>query len=369
MKIYLLLFISLFTFNSNLFGDKRCFEKSLIFKYRFSVANDLIEIDNSYIIVGTRGENGYIVKIDNRGEVLYQISLGYKFFDEFNSIVKINKREFFVAGDTIPKNRNDSQGWLVKIDKEGKLLKRFYYGGEDFDKFNKIVKLKDNNYLLFGYSYQKVSRRVSWILKINQNGEKIFEKKIEVGEDSEIKGGVEVENGYILIGNYFSKNREIFGWIAKIDKNGNIIKIDKKISKYPNRVNSIIKKSENFILTGSINYSKKNWDLYILSIDKNFKKVWDNSFDLLEKDEGVGLVKSLSNDIIVVANSNNVGWIIKIFNNGLKLWEKFFIDVVFNREIVIKNIIRTEDNSFLIVGRKDNNFWFIKVDENGILLD
>jgi len=75
-------------------------------------------------------------------------------------------------------NYGKSDGWLVKVDSDGKKLLDVTFGGKGDDTINAIIKLKDGNYLLCGTSdsSEDASKQAGnfgdadfWVVKLKLN--------------------------------------------------------------------------------------------------------------------------------------------------------------------------------------------------------
>ena len=140
-------------------------------------ANDVIELDDGYLLVGTTDSFGlnrsdiFVVKTDKKGKRLWQRSYGGNRDDEGYAITKSPDGGFVIVGRSESFNRRKGFDlYLIKIDAEGRLKWERTYGGESDDAGYDIVTSKDG-YLIVGDKKSKISRDSNvWVLKVNLKG-------------------------------------------------------------------------------------------------------------------------------------------------------------------------------------------------------
>ena len=139
------------------------------------VANDIIETKEGYILVGSTDSFGlnykdvYVVKIDKRGKTIWQYNYGGKYDDVGYAITQSPDGGFVIVGKTETR-RNGDDLYLFKIDKNGKMKWSRTYGGESDDVGYDIVTTEDG-YLIVGDKKTDRSRDSNvWVLKTDLNG-------------------------------------------------------------------------------------------------------------------------------------------------------------------------------------------------------
>ncbi len=141
------------------------------------IANDVIALDDGYLTVGTTDSFGltrndvYIVKTDKNGKMLWQKSYGGNRDDEGFSVTQSPDGGYVIAGRTESfTRRNGFDLYLLKIDSDGKLIWERTYGGESDDAGYDILSTEDG-YLIVGDKKSKISRDSNaWILKVDLKG-------------------------------------------------------------------------------------------------------------------------------------------------------------------------------------------------------
>ena len=110
-----------------------------------------------------------------------------------------------------------------------------------------------------------------YVVKIDKNGNKIWDGLYGSREDEEGLSIVETDDGYMLAGyTKGTKNYDSDAYLIKLNKTGAALWSKKYGGKKAEKLNAIAKVSNGFVATGystSVNgYSK---DLYLLRVDNN----------------------------------------------------------------------------------------------------
>jgi|GEM_PF-6034749 len=251
--------------------------------------------------------------------------------------------------------------------------------------------------------------RVMWIVKLDACGNKVWDKKINVLEQTyEFRDFLEVSDGYVLLGRKWLPNSgaaynnslsPFETYVTKISKSG--VKIWERTYGNVNAENpcSIIPsgdggfiiantsnspagrdKSQGYFDTANYYYHFPNYDLWIFKIDANGNKVWDKTIGNMQKDEvwpsicassdGGYLIFSTSrkerndpNPILTMAR------LTKIDASGNRTWTKTYLPTTGSYEGT-PTIIKTSDGNYIIgtVVDSNNDYVLIKVDPNGNVL-
>jgi len=338
--------------------------------------------DNRYIVVGatkSRGMgsyDGWIIKIDERGNKIWEKTFGKKDVDWINSITEAVDYGYILVGHTTL-NKN-SDGWIIKINESGKKIWEKRYGGKYLDKFNDIVKTRDGNYIAVGLKQSK-DKGDGWIVKLDKRGNKIWEKTYGSRNFDVLKSVTATNDGFIAVGfiqkDNNGKDRDTDVWILKFDKKGN--KIWEKVwgGKNIDYANKIIKTNDNnylIIITTALKSGNKIYShIQAVKIDVYGNKLWENSFGGTYSDIGYSAIQSDDNFVIVGMTSskgkgNYDGWIIKIDKYGKKIWDKTFGG---EKNDGAKGIIQTDDRGYIVVGSTESkgngkwDGWIFKVRE------
>lgn len=113
-----------------------------------------------------------------------------------------------ISFDKSMNSKGESDYWIVKVNNKGEKIWDKSYGGSNQDILTKAIKTKDNNIILGGHSNSNSSFEKTlnskggkdiWIVKIDSNGNKIWDQTIGGNRDDELIDIVELKNGDLLL--------------------------------------------------------------------------------------------------------------------------------------------------------------------------
>lgn len=283
--------------------------------------------------------DNWIVKVDALGTIEWEKSFGFSGHDHSYDILQTEDDGFFFTGfldiTSARADGNTEKGnsltrhgvgefWGTKIDANGNLEWRGYYGGTNNDRSHAVVRSDDGGYVMSGFTessdFDINNSRGSydfWVVKIDNTGNLAWEKSF---------GGTGIERAQD---------------IAKTDDGG-------------------------FVIAGStfstdVDIAKNNGesDIWLIKIDALGSLVWESTFGGTQFDAAQSVSPSNDGGFIIVGNSKsadkdanaNAGendiWLIKTDAKGNMTWQKSFggagLDYGFD-------VIETDQGSIVLVG-------------------
>lgn len=224
------------------------------------IGSDVIEsYDGSFYIIGySKSDDGdasinmgqhdnWLLKTDSFGKLLWEKSYGFAGHDHAYNIIKTSDGGLFFNG-FLDVTASEGQGstlrhgvgefWCHKVNMNGDLVWRRYFGGSNNDRSYDSIETEDGGFILVGTSESQdveISNSFGsydvWIIKLSSNGELMWEKSYG---GSAIDEGVIIiknqDNNYTILGNTNSpeikelktKGLNDFMFI-NIDSSGNIL--------------------------------------------------------------------------------------------------------------------------------------------------
>ena len=189
----------------------------------------------------SRGSLDYwVVKLDTKGEIQWQKTLGGKYVDELKSIEQTLDEGYILGGySNSPESGDKAQGnyglgdyWIVKLDKEGNQLWQQTLGGDKDDNLFTLSQTKDGGFILGGNSNSGATNSKSktnkngtdfWVLKLDKIGTIEWQETYNYGKLDVLTSVVENQDDTYLIGGYAqsevkSKGQTVKGIGSKIAK-------------------------------------------------------------------------------------------------------------------------------------------------------
>ncbi|RDC64875.1 T9SS type A sorting domain-containing protein [Adhaeribacter pallidiroseus] len=294
-------------------------------------------------------------------------------------------------------------------------------GGNGRDVLTTMATSSDGGYLLGGYSASGITGDKSqtnrggtdyWIVKINSNGSKTWDKTFGGSQDDNLSAIIPTPDGGYLLGGTSASNanndkseankgRSDY-WVVKIDAQG-VKQWDKTFGGSDlDFLQSIVPTSDGGYLLGGYSYSdvggdksnanKGDWgaDYWVVKIDQQGQKTWDKTFggstddilsDVVARSDNGYLLGGYSSSGKSGDKSQNFKggydyWVIKIDSNGKKLWDK---TVGGDSDDRLGSLTIGSDGSYLLGGyseshkssdksedgRGSNDYWLVKLDATG----
>lgn len=265
------------------------------------------------------------------------------------------------------KSDDDDIASPIVPDFNGDLVWIKTFGGSNEDDAIDIVQANDGNYVILGFTNSNdgdITGKTSidqdyWLLKLNQNGEKLWDKTYGGSENDQATGISKTnDGGYIISGFTSSFDGDVSEnagfqdyWIVKVDGEG-IIQWEKSFGFIgQDQAYKVIQTSDGgYFATGSLQVGEGG-----------------------SNGEGNDII---NNQDITRATLHSLGdyWGIKMDANGNKIWRRYFGGT---QADLSKDVIETSDGGFILIGISDSpdfdisnakgadDFWVIKVSANG----
>lgn len=336
------------------------------------------------IVTGSPQERDQNYRLSSQGPMvtLWEFFYGGTGDDAARGIIQSSDGGFAIVGHTTSYGAGDSDGWLIKTDTNGIIEFNKTYGGVSSDSFSAIFQTPDTGYLLAGAT-QSFGNGANdfWIVKTDNNGDPEWNKTFGGSGSDDFDRGIQTsDGGYILTGRYIpSPDASPDAWLLKLDSTGTEewnatyggIRFD--------RTFSVIEVSSGGYLaigrTGNSPSDPYGHDLIIYRTDANGTELWNQTYGTSDMDLGYDLIETSDGGFFLWGNSfvsgyDNELWLIKIFENGTKEWDKYFSGN-FNDWA---NLILEVDDGYLLMahtksygpGNGDN--WLLKIDNDGNVL-
>jgi hypothetical protein len=194
----------------------------------------LTDRDEGFILTGwtehynSSDKNVFIVRIDSRGNEIWEKSLGELGNCEGNSIWQTADRGYIISGCVRVKGNAKMDVLLVKTDLEGKIEWYKTFGGIGWDDGYFAFQTSDNGFIILGDKSKAGSNNGEmWMIKTNSNGQESWNKTFGENYNGEISSeafsGLQVEDeGFVAVG-AISTNRDSYNvCLFKTDRLGNV---------------------------------------------------------------------------------------------------------------------------------------------------
>jgi hypothetical protein len=313
-----------------------------------------------------RGETDFwIIKLNAKGGEEWQKTIGGLGQDELNSVVRTKDGGFVLAGSSDSGQSGEKSSvnyggmdyWIVKIDSKGETVWQNTFGGIYNDELRSITITKDGGFLLGGSSnstdtgsktQKSLGKSDYWLVKIDEKGQEQWQKTIGGSGDDQLTVVSELADGNLILGgnsNSESGNDKRSSnksgtdfWVLKLDKDSkeilwqetyNIAKVD--------ILTSLVENEDHTILLGGYAQgepAKKSTSSKALSprAQSRGNKLNDDKKTIEEPK-----MKKGTDDYIAI----------KINEKGEEVWRR---DVGSDGQDILVKAIETRDGGYLMAG-------------------
>jgi hypothetical protein len=340
----------------------------------------LIKIDSTGCKIWDRSYGGTFDEVPSN--IIQTSDQGFIIFGTTNS------NDSDVTGlhldSTFPMYGHD--GWLIKIDSSGQILWQNCYGGTDDDYGREVVFTTDSNYILAvevnsGILYQNPTGDVNqylghddyWLVKVSQFGNILWQRTLG-DSHSDIPFACAELNGneYIIVGGVETSLPGNHGGggdvgVIKVNSSGSTIwskcyggyQIDDARCVIRANNNGFILVSETASDSGDISQFYGASDIWILKADSSGAILWEKSYggssyeipsQVIQTNDGGMVVvgQTYSNDNWVLNSHGwNDSWIFKLDSMGYWEWGKTLGG---SDQDQANSVIETQDGGYLVCG-------------------
>ncbi len=310
----------------------------------------------------------------------------------------------------------------------GNVLWAKIYGDAADDRAFYALSINDG-YLVVGSSRSiVVNTTVGWVLRLNGNGDVIWNKTFLEGWGTELRYAVNTTDGYLLVGNEFFASGQVSGYVVRIDNQGDLQwmknlaqgitcklfsgiasidgfavfglssqSIDGKSSVWTVKLDasgnvvwsrtyggSVDSAARSGVLTQNGDYlmagytdskGDGNYDFYLLDLNASGDIVWNNTYGGEGSQKAYSIAKGNDGYVVVgdiqLPNSATDAWVLKVDLEGNVLWNK---SVGGKDADSAAYATTSKDDGYLVAGftfsfgAGNRDFWLFKTSHSGEVL-
>ena len=342
--------------------------------------------DGGYIIAASTTKCNYrsvwLIRTDEHGNKLWSKAFGDSCHHPYiiSSIQQIGDGGYIIVGyilkegqPTLPGDYGNDDAWLLMTDSHGNELWNRTFSGSGTYKFNSIKQTNDGGYIIAGSTVIKNHYADAWLIKIDSQGNKLWDKTFGGSKSDEAKAVLQTSDGGYIIAGYtisfvpndphrISPSRA--GWLIRTDSQGNRLWDKTLMSNYTNdgedSLNSIqLTNDGGYIAAGYAKPGNCAPSLWLVKIDPRGNKQWDDVF-FCAGDEDIGSSVQQTNDggYIIVGLKHSDIWLIKTNSQGnygqpdfntkeINKWDRTFGG---SEEYCGNSVQQTNDGGYIVAG-------------------
>lgn len=328
------------------------------------------------------GLQGWLVRLDARGAPLWDRRFGGARADRLNFVTETSDGGFIAAGETLRQGKKKFDLWVIKVDAQGGVRWEKFFGGKRWDAGLAVAMTSDGGYVIAGTTESKgKGRRDVWAIKLDGNGETLWENTLGGRRDDTLAGGflVTSDGGFIGAGWTSSRGkgrRDL--WVFKLDAAGKPV-WDRTYGGKGNDAAAAIRQTadDGFVVAGyteSKGAGKR--DIWVLKLDASGKQIWDRTFGSAGRDDTADIVVTADNGFLVAGLTSGGDpdgqktWLLRLDPQGEQIWDRRYPA---ENHGLVRAAGLTRDGGFILTGAtaggaaRDGQLWVMKTNKSGEL--
>ncbi|MCP3929167.1 MAG: T9SS type A sorting domain-containing protein [Bacteroidetes bacterium] len=318
--------------------------------------------DGGFLIVGLSQSFGddndtdvYVIRTDIDGEEIWSNVYDENITERAYAVLETDEGDFVIVGEISTEMLNIFDVYILKIDRSGNLIWSKRYGSELDDRGLAITKGIDDGYVVAGSTIDsETGEKDIYLLKIDDQGELLWETSFGEAGGDEASGIVAIEEGYALVGytdNIGNNSRDIY--LAKTDDEGSVLWNKSFGSSELDEGNGIIATEDGGLAI--IGVTGNNSDALLLKTNENGDIQWTQTYGGPYIDKGESIIQTPDGGYVITGATEITLVNIDIFlaktdDKGQELWMKTIGSE--DRGESANALTLTSDGGFAIVGKK-----------------
>lgn len=286
-----------------------------------SGAEQIIETsDGKYLVAGfirkkrrNRNLNGYLMKTDKQGNVLWQKRYGGDEDDVLLDVCETDDQGFLAVGYSESNPDKEKEMWVLKTDRFGNKESEKFYWDNDADIANTVLAASDGNYIVAGYSISDGMRNAR-ILKVGADCEMIWDLPTAFGKFQEIHDLAELPDSTLLAAGTarYGHITDYDAYLLKFSHFGDTIKsFTYGYGRWEEASTVKISFDENILLGGfekSESYSYS--DFWLRKVDYHGSEIFHDIYRRKTIDFPHALLETSDNGVVLVGSTWHIehGW-------------------------------------------------------------
>lgn len=176
---------------------------------------------------GSGGYDMYVVRTDKNGNFIWQKTIGGIDWDFAYCVKESNGGDsVIVCGNTYSYGYGKSDGYIVKLDPAGNVMWTKTFGGSEDDEFKSIVISSTNNYFFAGTTKSMGDTKGDcWFFKSALSGDSLLSMKYGDNKKQYLNDIAEAVNtNLVMAGATDTQGKDsTYGYLLSLDVNGNLV--------------------------------------------------------------------------------------------------------------------------------------------------
>ena len=321
--------------------------------------------DGGYAVLGLTRSFGvsnfdfWMLRLDANGDTLWQKTYGAGDNEFGRSVIQTSDGGFALAGfiGSGSFGAGTVDGWLLRLDADGNVLWQQTYGGTAYDDAFAIVQNADGGFTLAGGTRSAGAGSADfWVFRVDPSGTLLWQKTFGTPEyDFAFDIVSTTDGGYVITGGVHCFADCDF-WVIRLDADGNLV-FEQTYGGSAREFGAAVAATGDggFVIVGDTESISSSRDAWVIKIDATGGVVWEKAFGGNTSDIANGIAEATDGSLIVTggdfdpATGVAAPWLMKLDENGNVLWRKTFVaEGTIN---IVKSPFATSDGGYVATGR------------------
>jgi hypothetical protein len=271
----------------------------------------IVDDDQNYIVLGTSesfnniSKDFYLLKLNTSGDIIWEYTYGGNNDDAAASLMTTSDGGYLLVGSSRSFGDGTSKIYVIKVENNGIEQWSKIYGGSGGENAREVIRTGDGNYVIIGSTSSYGAGEFDiWAIKINQNGDEIWNKTFGgVGWDegfdvAELTNGDLVVTGFLVTPGEGGRDM----CLIRTDSEGNHKWTKVFGSPLQDVASNVVVTENDIIIAGTMRADMYRDDIVVIKTDYDGNEKWRSSFGGQLR-ESVGDMIFNSDGHIVVAGS------------------------------------------------------------------
>jgi hypothetical protein len=275
--------------------------------------------DGGYVTAGferSKGPgyaNGHIMRMNKYGELKWEYVTKGNAVDKLYAVAITNGGSFIAVGSTTSSGAGMEDIYVVKVDADGNKAWEKTFGGSGSEEAWDIRLTSDGGFIITGVTGSfGASFFDAFLLKIDKDGNKQWLKVYGGGSfDAGFCVRVANDGGYVFLGQTHSEGAgEGDFYLVKTNSSGDVQwsktyggpKVDE------GRYLQLTQDGGYIVVGKTESYGAGSEDIYVVKIDGNGNKQWENTYGGDKKDTGKSIEPTADGGYIIASSSRSFNW-------------------------------------------------------------
>lgn len=315
----------------------------------------------------------WILRLDKYGKEVWEKHMGGANTHELaNDVIMTKEGDFVVAGLVNEKQPNGdaivSKAWIIKLDPKGNVKWEAKFGNGKGELAKSIVQTPDGGFAFVGMSKSnpKGGKLDGFIVRIDPNGKLLWQKYFGGIYEDRLNTICNSKYGGFIIGGVKSKNQnDADSYIARLDDKGTVIwektygRNSTETEKANEEVLSVLETPDGRVVaSGWAKTTNRMQDALVMMLSKDGTQLWEKQYGKAGNDGFNSVTKTTEDNTFLAVGfttpkSATEGglWVVKFDDKGNLLWDKSTSN---DREESANCVSPLKDGGFLVVGKSEN---------------